>query len=112
MHQVSRSLLITSWGWAVVFVITLAWPYVMGGVIPLPGLAKLTESSHLVAMSVALVCCSFYLSIPRIKKRDSLLLLAGTLGCLSVIGFVFVSVPFGIAATSLFYGVMQTVKAV
>ena len=110
MTGISRSTVIYSWVWVLIFAVTLAWPYTFDSTIPFPGLAKLAQSPYLALMSTALFICALFVSIPRLQSRNKNIAFAGVVGCLAVAGFLFLSVPFGLANAPLCYEAIRSTK--
>lgn len=99
--RTARSTYFLSWLWALSFVGAVLWVNISTTPLPFPGLRNLSESEFGVPMSLFLLAAATWLSLPRLVSRDSLLFFRGVSTAFAVIGFLFTSVPFGLACAFL-----------
>jgi hypothetical protein len=90
-----------AWLWAVSFVATALWGALSASPLPFPGLRNLASSEFLIPMSLYLLAAAGWYSTPRLITRGLLLAFRTVSVVLAFVGFIFTSVPFGIACAFL-----------
>ncbi len=110
MMKPSRSDLLLYWVAVVALGAAIAWPRIYGTEIPAPGLRTFSHSEYAVLMWLSVAGAAIWLSVPRWITRDRLLIFAGVMGCLAVMGLFTLSVLYGIVAASICNGALRITK--
>ena len=85
--------------WALTFAAAGAWPHLAGEPFPLPGLRKVAEAGDFsrVLQVLSVFLAGAWLVFRPWQTRERLLLFQGVALALSVQGFLYIGVPFGLA---------------
>lgn len=99
LKRISEPLPIVVWAWAVAFAAAGAWPHFSSEPFPLPGLRKLAEGDKygLFLQVSAVVSAAVWLVWRSRQTRERLLVFQGVALALSVQGFLYIGLPFGLA---------------
>lgn len=111
MIRIERFVIIVTWIWAIAFIAAVFWQPLFDTIIPLPGLVNFSKSKYSWVMAFTIVAFSVWLSMPKLITRDRLLIFEGVTLTLSFIGFLFISVPYGLACSSIASGIRRTIKS-
>lgn len=98
--KIRKSTKIIIWIFAMLLSVAALWSYFTDANFPLPGLVKFAgqQKIYSIAEASVIVGMAIFLSVGRWQTRDNLLVLKGVALCLWVIGMLYVSIPFGLAA--------------
>jgi len=86
-----------AWAWALILLVAAFWSNFSDSQFPLPGTRAFSVSDHRIPMAIFVFASATWYSMPRLVTRNSLLFFSGVSAALGLVGFIYTSVPFGLA---------------
>lgn len=94
---------VIAWLWALLFIVSASWGSFASTEFPFPGTRAFSTSEHRIYMAAYVFAAATWYSIPGLVSQKALAFSRVVSSILAFVGFIFVSVPFGIAC--LFFAV-------